>query len=67
MQNLNEKKFAEKFAIEAFDKMSRLTSTNVSVSVYDLKKMSGVISKSPEEWVTNFYRPPKFGRKRTKQ
>jgi hypothetical protein len=61
-KNLDLKKSAAYFAESAYYEMTRVTNTEISISVYDLSKIPGNQIDS-KEWVTNFYRPPMFGRK----
>jgi hypothetical protein len=58
---LDVNKFAKDFAEFAFNEMSKITSTEISVSVYDINKIVETNGSNPNVGVTNFYRPGKFG------
>ncbi|MGE5797317.1 MAG: hypothetical protein ACM34N_11065 [Ignavibacteria bacterium] len=47
----------------AFRETTRLTSTDVSTSIFDLRKIPVKNKMSSNSRITNLYRAPQFGRK----
>ena len=54
---------AKGFAQSAYEELIIVTSTEISVNVYDIKKMSGLSDCEVDSGITEFYRSPEFGRR----
>ncbi len=54
---------SKSFAQSAYEELIIITSTEISVNVYDIKKISGLSDCETDSGITEFYRLPEFGRK----
>ncbi|MDO8550087.1 MAG: hypothetical protein Q7S39_08070 [Ignavibacteria bacterium] len=62
-EQIDDYDLAKEFAKFAYQELKEITSTEISISLYDIKKVSGISDCEADTGITEFYRSPEFGRR----
>jgi len=63
IKTIDDYELAKEFAKSAYQELKEITSTEISISLYDIKKVTGISDCEVDTGITEFYRSPEFGRK----
>jgi len=63
IKTIDDYELAKEFAKSAYQELKEITSTEISISLYDIKKVTDISDCEVDTGISEFYRSPEFGRK----